>query len=277
MNNKTEMMRTDHLETQEPFNTIFPIQDMVVKKITAHMEKDGFDSAHPISVWMTDKPIVLDGHTRLQVARSLGIQEVPVVIKEFDDIADAFDYAVSQQVERRNISIADMVRYIEVADKLAKRGRKKLEPNGSNFSEKQEPKGKSSERLADTLHIAPKRAERLRRVVRDGSEETKKAMCAGKISLNKAYDKTLAQMAAKKADDEGEQSISPEEKIKLAKKIRLKTIPENVISAIAKEIKTEKTHYPALCYNEKQIAAMKDTILNGLDAILNELAQTQLN
>jgi len=273
VNNASEKMRTDLLETQEPFNMIFPIQDAVVRKITDRMKKIGFDPAHPITVWMTDKPVVLDGHTRLQVALSLGIEEVPVVLKEFDDVADALDYAVGQQIERRNITLAEMVRYIEVADQLAKRGRKKLEPAGSNSSEKPEPRGKSSERLAKTLQIPTKRAERLRRVVRDGSEDIKQAMCNGEISLSKAYEETIAKKAAEKGDESPEEvKITPEEQLKLAKKLRMQTIPENLIAALEREIKTEKEHYPGIFYTEKQISAIKDTVVSKLDSILNKLA-----
>ena len=265
-------MRTDLLETQEPFNMIFPIQDAVVRKITDRMKKIGFDPAHPITVWMTDKPIVLDGHTRLQVALSLGIEEVPVVLKEFDDVADALDYAVGQQIERRNITLAEMVRYIEVADQLARRGRKKLEPVGSNSSEKPEPRGKSSERLAKTLQIPTKRAERLRRVVRDGTDEIKQAMCDGEISLSKAYAETIAKKAAERDESPDEVKITPEEQLKLAKKLRMQSIPENLIAALEREIKTEKEHYPGILYSEKQISAIKDTVVSKLDSILNKLA-----
>lgn len=278
MNNDNENMRTDLLETREPFNAIFPIQDAVVRKITDRMKKIGFDPAHPITVWMTDKPVVLDGHTRLQVALSLGIEEVPVVLKEFSDIADALDYAVGQQIERRNITLAEMIRYIEVADQLAKRGRKKLEPDGSNLSGSTEPRGKSAERLAKTLQIPPKRAERLRRVVQDGSEETKQALCHGEISISKAYQDTLAEKAAKKkaaqssSENPEESKITPEEQLRLARKLRLQSIPENLIAALEKEIKTEKELYPGLQYTEKQIASIREAVTSKLDSILNKLA-----
>lgn len=272
MNNKQELMRTDLLETQEPFSSVFPIQDAVVKKITAKMKKIGFDPAHPIIVWMKDKPIVLDGHTRLQVALSLGIEEVSVILKEFDDVGEALDYAVSQQVERRNITLGDMLRYIQAADQLAKRGRKKLEPDGSNSSTEPLPKGKSAERLAKVLNVSTKKAERLRRVAKDGSDDTKRAMCDGEISVTKAYEDTLAKCAADKAESAENNPISQEEQLRLAMKYRLKNIPENMIAALEKEVKSEKTHYPDLHYSGKQIASMKDAILEKIDSILNQLA-----
>lgn len=272
VNNKQEFIRTEMLETREPFSTVFPIQDVIVKKITEKMKKIGFDPAHPIIVWMKDKPVVLDGHTRLQVALSLGIEEVPVILKEFNDVGDALDYAVSQQIERRNITIADMLRYIQAADQLAKRGRKKLEPDGSNPSETSQEKGKSSERLAKVLNVSVKKAERLRRVAKDGTEDTKRAMCDGEISVTRAYEDTLSKCAAEKSRELEAQPISPEEQLKLAQTIRLKSIPDNIIAALEKEIKSERAHYPALYYTEKQIAVMKTAIIDKLDDILNQLA-----
>ena len=47
---------------------------------------------------------------------------------------------------------------------------------------------------------------------------------------------------------------------------------KNIIAALKKEIKNEKEQYPDLHYSEKQIALMKDVILNSLDTILNQLA-----
>ena len=175
MSNEVEMMNVDQLETRETFSNLFPIQKGTLDKITARMRDGGFQNLHPICVWRTDKPVVLDGHTRLQAARQLGIKVVPVVQMDFDDEFAAMEFAVAQQVERRNLSVQAMMEYIEIADTLARRGRKKKEQGRSNSGENEEQaRGKSSQRLAKALHIPVKRAECLRRIVKDGSEETRR-------------------------------------------------------------------------------------------------------
>ena len=132
MNASQEQLPPEMLLTQAPFNSIFPIQTPVLQRIVDRMKKIGFDPAHPILVWKRGSDaVVIDGHTRLQAALSLGIRDIPVIFREFDNPGDALDYAVSQQVERRNMTPADMLRYIEAADKLLERGRKKLAPNGA--------------------------------------------------------------------------------------------------------------------------------------------------
>ena len=144
------------LLTQAPFNSIFPIQTPVLQRIVDRMKKIGFDPAHPILVWKRGSDaVVIDGHTRLQAALSLGIRDIPVIFREFDNPGDALDYAVSQQVERRNMTPADMLRYIEAADKLLERGRKKLAPNGANSEDHPVQHGKSAAKLAEVLNVLP--------------------------------------------------------------------------------------------------------------------------
>ena len=105
MNASQEQLPPEMLLTQAPFNSIFPIQTPVLQRIVDRMKKIGFDPAHPILVWKRGSDaVVIDGHTRLQAALSLGIRDIPVIFREFDNPGDALDYAVSQQVERRNMT-----------------------------------------------------------------------------------------------------------------------------------------------------------------------------
>lgn len=291
MNNDVEMMRTELLETREPFSTVFPVLDDVAEMVTARMKKSGFDHAHPICVWRTDKPVVLDGHTRLRVARTLGLREVPVIQKDFKDVAAALDYAIAQQVERRNLTLFEMVKYIEVADEFAKRGRKKLEPTGSNLSEEQEFRGKSSERLAKALHIPTKRAERLRRVVKDGSAEIRKALCEGEISLSKAYDDTLALKASRTTVLDAPKSapgivpnavsetvavedggIAPEPPMAMPPIDRSEVLMERLRNAVVKVVRYERLHYPNSRYSNEKRAVMETAAMELFKSVLNELA-----
>ena len=248
MNASQEQLPPEMLLTQAPFNSIFPIQTPVLQRIVDRMKKIGFDPAHPILVWKRGSDaVVIDGHTRLQAALSLGIRDIPVIFREFDNPGDALDYAVS-------------------------RGRKKLAPNGANSEDHPVQHGKSAAKLAEVLNVSLRKAERLRKVAREGSDETKKALCNGDISVNKAYNDTVIRSASRKNTVQEESAISPEEQLRLAMKFRMKNIPENIIAALKKEIKNEKEQYPDLHYSEKQIALMKDVILNSLDTILNQLA-----
>ena len=265
-----EIMPPSMLKTEAPFNGIFPVQDAVLQKIIGRIKKSGYDTAYPIIAWRRgDDRIVLDGHTRLQAALAAGLENVPVTLREFDDPVDALDYAVSQQIERRNLSPADMLRYVTEADRLFKAGRKKLAPDGANS---EPPRGKSAVKLAEVMHVSPRKVERLRKIAKDGSEATKQALGKGEISINKAYDTTVAECAAKGQNDEIVSDLSREEQFKLAQRLRLKNIPDNLVAALEKEVKFEKSHYPFLHYTDKQIASIKELLLSRIDSVLNQLA-----
>ena len=285
MSNEVEMMNVDQLETRETFSNLFPIQKGTLDKITARMRDGGFQNLHPLCVWRTDKPVVLDGHTRLQAARQLGITEVPVVQMDFDDEFAAMEFAVAQQVERRNLSVKAMMEYIAVADKLAKRGPKRSEQSCSKSGEqKEQPRGKSSERLAKALHIPVKRAECLRRIVKDGSEETKTALVKEEISINQAYHDTLDRMNEKKAavnpgqDDntasapDDDTPVSQEERLKLAKKIRMENLPDEMLLAMKKAVDFELKSYPSVRYSDAELASIKNIVMEKIDDILKRLA-----
>ena len=86
MNASQEQLPPEMLLTQAPFNSIFPIQTPVLQRIVDRMKKIGFDPAHPILVWKRGSDaVVIDGHTRLQAALSLGIRDIPVIFREFDN------------------------------------------------------------------------------------------------------------------------------------------------------------------------------------------------
>ncbi|MBO4631940.1 MAG: ParB N-terminal domain-containing protein [Lentisphaeria bacterium] len=288
MSNEVEMMNVDQLETRETFSNLFPIQKGTLDKITARMRDGGFQNLHPLCVWRTDKPVVLDGHTRLQAARQLGIEKVPVVQMDFDDELAAMEFAVAQQLERRNLSVKAMMEYIEIADTLARRGRKKREQGRSNSGENEEQaRGKSSQRLAKALHIPVKRAECLRRIVKDGSEETKTALANEEISINQAYHDTLDRMNERKSATNPEQDedtasapdddtpASQEEHLRRAEKlkeIRKESFAEGILSAIGKEVDYELKHYPSVRYSDAELASVKNTVMEKIDDILKRLA-----
>ena len=66
--------------------------------------------------------MVVDGHTRLQAAMDLGLEEVPVHKKSFPDEDAALEYAIHNQRHRRNLTEAEILRCIEAVDKRRDRG-----------------------------------------------------------------------------------------------------------------------------------------------------------
>ncbi len=76
--------------------------------------------------------VVIDGHTRLSVARELGLGVVPVSAVPYADLAAALKQAVHNQKGRRNATGAQLIHVIEVVDRVLRQPKGGNNLNGSN-------------------------------------------------------------------------------------------------------------------------------------------------
>ena len=185
-----EMMFTRDLKTRSPFKDLFPIRENILNEIVNDMKKNGFDHAHPIVLWQGHKFTVLDGHTRLEAAKLTNIFEVPVEEKCFLSEAEALAYAIRCQSNRRNLTDQEILQCISELDK-----RKTKAEAGATKWKKLTPyaacPGKTSKITAKTLGISSRKVECARTVLDKAPDEIKEAVKSGKMSINKAYNKTL--------------------------------------------------------------------------------------
>jgi ParB-like chromosome segregation protein Spo0J len=114
-------MKLEEIKTAEPFKSLFPIEGEVLDRIQADMREHGYDPSQPVVLW-SEKGIVIDGHSRLQAAQELGLEEVQVHKKSFPDEAAALEYAVHNQRDRRNLTQAQLFKMIEIVDEICVRG-----------------------------------------------------------------------------------------------------------------------------------------------------------
>jgi ParB family chromosome partitioning protein len=111
------------LTQRPPFQGLYQIDPGVLERITAHMRANGYDNGQPITVWRhelengEEERVVVDGHTRLQAARDLGLLEVTVVYRSFSSTRAALEYAIHNQRDRRNLSDAEIVGLVEMVDR----------------------------------------------------------------------------------------------------------------------------------------------------------------
>jgi ParB family chromosome partitioning protein len=170
---------------------MFPIQEKVLNEIVDDIKEHGFDHTHPIVLWQGHKSIVLDGHTRLRAAELCGLYEVPIEFKEFSTEEEALEYTIRCQRNRRNLTDLEIVQCISELDKRKSRG-----GNRGNQHRKA-PKatcvafGKSADETAKVLGINRGKVEKARAVLDKAPDEIKEAVKSGKMSINKAYNKTV--------------------------------------------------------------------------------------
>ena len=181
---------TDDLKTAEKFSSLFAINPKNYKDIKANIKKDGFRDCFPIIVWQGTDTVV-DGHTRLKACQELGVPYVNAEYIHFDSELEAVEFAIKTQTNRRNITDAEMIVCISELDKLRQEKgtnqhtKKEDAPHGATI-------GKSSKQTAEVLGCSPRKVERLRTVCDNADEETVEAVKSGDMSINKAYNKVIA-------------------------------------------------------------------------------------
>lgn len=162
-----------------PFSTLFPIDKSKLDAITRSMREDGFDPSRPINVWRQGS-IVVDGHTRREAAIAAGITDIPVCFHEFTDEDAAVVYAIKSQVDRRQLTDAEVYRVTLELDKRRKAGRpsKEFTSHEVNFD-------RSSKETASQIHVSPSKVEAVRIIEghADRFPDIKEAVVAGEKSI----------------------------------------------------------------------------------------------
>jgi len=110
---KIEMYKTRELEDFEEIK-FFPINPETLVRVKRHMSIRGYDPSQPIVVWNGK---IVDGRTRRAAALELGIEEIPGFEIPFADDDEAVEYAIHNQVDRRNLRQSEIFNLVVEVDK----------------------------------------------------------------------------------------------------------------------------------------------------------------
>ena len=161
---KTDFINISELRVQYPFSSIFPIGNETLESISQNMETNGFDEIFPIIAW-EGKNIVVDGHTRFAAAKSIGLEEIPVMFKAFENEDDAVLYCFHVQRNRRNMSDDDILNCLALLDTID--GSTKVKnKEGSKHNRKE-----TNEIRAKELGISSNKVDKARKVMEHGNEK----------------------------------------------------------------------------------------------------------
>ena len=243
------------IKTASPFKDLFPVKQNDLERVMASMKAKGYDNGHPIILWEGHDLTVVDGHTRLAAAQKLLFARIPVILKKFKDEAEALEYAIESQVNRRNLTDAELLNCLTELDKRKKTGPAK------SLASREAKLGKSAEQTAALLGVSRAKVERLRTVSDHATDEIKDAVKDGKLSLNKAYKAT---MDARHAEEDSDETDSDD-----IKADRLLALENSYCCAIAARTDRELKQYPDIRYSAKELAALRKKIVEKLDAELN--------
>jgi len=177
-------MKTSEIVIDEEISSVFQIDNDVLDRICKSIQTNGFKEEEPIVIW-EEENIIVDGHTRLEAAKKLGIYEVPVFKISFENKEAAKKYCVARQYNRRNLSQADILNIIL-----------NLPENRSEYGD-----GRLLENVASDYGISFKTLSRAKSVVDNGDEETIDRIKNGKSSINKEYNKIHKDKKSKTKQD----------------------------------------------------------------------------
>ncbi len=184
----------DKIIKAEPFQSFLDIDPKNLEDIKADIEKNGFDPASPVDVWKKDDGtrVLIDGYTRVTAAESLGFLKVTAYERTFASEAEALLFARHKQVNRRNLSPAQIMALVESFYEPAKVGRPKDQytSDASDNHEEQPSPDAGISAAAKTLHISESTVKRGLAVISD--PEVKQQVKSGALSLRQGADKVRA-------------------------------------------------------------------------------------
>lgn len=185
-----KMKMIDEIKVHPSFQNLFSIDDDLVAEIAENIKINGYDKSQPIHIWK-EQNIPIDGHTRLAAAKAAGMFEIPVYEHSFPDERSALLYAYSLQLNRRNLSDADLVnavqKYIELGGKTKK--------------------GRLREILAAKTGTSPATIARVMAVAKN--IEASNAVKTGKSSVGEEYKKLMEKKHPKSKKQEAAPAVSP--------------------------------------------------------------------
>ncbi len=170
-----KMVEISKLKFDKDFKELFTQEPDKVERIYQDMLIRGFDKSQPIIV--TKGNCILDGNSRFMAATKAGIKMVPVVYKTFADKNEAIKYELNLQLNRRNLSDAEIFKMFQKLEELKNQSKK----DGKPISEFTDSK------IAAQLKKSERQVQKIRELTKKADNETLMKVETGKISINQAY------------------------------------------------------------------------------------------
>jgi ParB family chromosome partitioning protein len=167
--------RTSEIKIDPEISSVFKYKEHILKEIIGNIRRSGYDKSQPIAVWQYQGELfVLDGHTRLAAAAAVGLDEVPVVVMDFEDKEDAILYTFERQVVRRNLEPSEIIFAVKLM--MTRPGHKKHDGTG-----------RSADQLAARLGISATYVYQTKKIIEQAPAETIAEIEAGDKSIKEVY------------------------------------------------------------------------------------------
>lgn len=245
-------MHISELKVAEPYKSLFRIDDKIVTAIQENMEEKGYDQSQPVTVWRVHN-IVIDGHTRLQAARTLGLEDIPVVERFFADEEAALKYAIHNQRNRRHLTDAHILFLVEKLDKLFDRGGDRR----SNFGNPNIEKLQDSRKItADSIGISADKVSQCRHIRDNCTKREIEQINNGEKRIHQVYESSLTAKKREKKKQAEQDKI-----LEIIQEVKLKDYPGKLSSEfIKKHDDLFQNLLPALCKRTEEVYRIREAV-----------------
>jgi len=273
----------DSIKEEQHYSTLLPSIDAVKY---SQLKDDIMKNGIKLPLVINSSNILLDGYTRLRIARELGLKELPCIIKTFDDRLEEELYILTINYYRRDLNTAQrgelLLRIMEKEQEISKRRslmnlkpfRDIMTEIGSSMTNNKSlitnitgeghgtPSGRVRERIAKEYKISTRTIDKIKRITEEAKRDAKIAEYwqeakEGKRSINSVFRKVKEKEIReniKHVIEEGKASLDDLKNIRIIHgdfRDVLKTIPNDSIDLIF-------TDPP---YSKKDIDLVKDLFL----------------
>lgn len=212
MTEKNEPKKVKEPTIDRSFRNVIPaLTSKEYAELETSIVKEG--CRDPIMVW---HGLIIDGHNRYDICKK---HKIPFEMKELDFSSkrDALAWMITNQLGRRNLTVAQKVSLVLERDNLIR---------GTSTPEKLTRDKRKQ--IADEAGTSETTVSMTKKVLDEGSEETKAEMLQNKITIGKAHEKTTGKKRNMPTTD-SEPSPSPKKPgtEPEPKKFEKKSAPEN--------------------------------------------------
>jgi len=175
-----KLVTIESIPIMQEFQELFAMKDQNRQAIGESIGIRGFErnKAVTIGLFPDGSSSLVDGFTRRAGSLDNGLSEIYAWYVEFESVEAAIEWAIHEQLDRRNLSDADIYEYVLRVDQLTGKGKK-----ADGY------KGKSSERTAAVVGTSARKVERIRTVEKNATEDEKEKIRTGEESVNSTYQK----------------------------------------------------------------------------------------
>lgn len=202
------------LEERPRFKSLYDIDDNVLKRITEKIKTTGYDDSQPVHVWVKKDEegnvhyYLIDGYTRKEASLLAGEVVIPYFEHSFDDEEQAYLYALSLQVNRRNLSSGELIKNV-------------IALMGTDYI--QNTPGYMADKIAEEVGCSPRTVEKAIFVANNSDEDELELVKSNKKTINKSYN----EKHPKKNINKKEVSVSEDESPFSNEDINMNSLDDN--------------------------------------------------